>query len=579
MSHSKSMQIIEKAYKDHARKLVKWALRRFKSHEDAEDFCSEVMTHFSKAVITKEVEGEEIANPDNYLWIVAHNLMNDHQRDTAKKEKLVEAFVGTLLAASEFADIEGTQLTTPDSLDSKPDETEDLLRKLRISISQLDFNLREAMIMYHLEKKSLTEISKKLKVTESYVKKLLFESRQRILQNDKKNLYQVDKVYRPNSVMFCISGECLETYDFQRIDESLTKQNICLACYEKPLSIEEIARALGFPCAYIEFDLKWLVNSGFIKKTKNKYSTTFFILDGTFDTRVTNIFFQHKERCLDKIVSKLATLQPKIKKIGFKGCDKPINELLWLMIYTFTHIACENIYAEVMGSKFVSKDEVTGKPYHLLGIFSTDSTIPLDPLFTEKYMELRKWSVNGPYHIGEAVDRDGRWLWLSKGKEYLPTNHSGNFFVDYQDYKEFLWKVCRADFRLSDLSDEERVTLEKCVDLGLLSVGVVSANNEPTVIPNFYVFSPAQIETFYEILEGCYADVSAQMRDLFMDVRNMCKACLPKQLEGSLDFVTYISMLSSNVLTTGFAYYDGKLAVAEGEDDFTVRTMHMTVGG
>jgi len=556
MTTTKSHEILERVYADHATDLLKWALRRFKSKEDAEDLCQEVMSRFAKMVITKEAQGEEIVKVDSYFWRIAYTLLDDYHRDSVKKQKLVADLEDKLHISQE-----------------KATDTDDSLRKLHISIGQLNYNLREAMIMFHLEKKSLSDISKKLNVTESYVKKILHESRQKIQQNAKNNLYEIEKVYRPNRVMMCMAGEKQDSLDFHIVSYSLSKQNICLACYERACSVEELTMQLGLPSAYVEYDINWLVDNGFLKKQKNRYSTMFFIFDGTFYTLLTNIYYQHKARCLDKIVHKLTALQDKIQVIGFIGSDKPIAELLWLMIYTFTDMAATQTYFEQQGHRFEFINKTTGEQYFPFGIFSIDSKIRPDPLFMKKYVELNKWEHEGTC---SSLDDDNQlsWLMLRKGKEYLSTCLSITAQPpDIWSYKDLLYKVCKRGFSVDSLSDDERFKLSQCIEMGFLSL----AKDDKTIVPNIYVFTPAQRKLFEDILSECFDDVRVEMRALYLELRKMCKAHLPKQLNGFIDFVSYLSLSLSNFFTMGFAYYDGKLYIPENTNDYTLLTLNVTV--
>jgi len=584
MSKSKTDQIIERVYKDHSEDLIKWALRRFKSKEDAEDLCSEVMSRFTKMVIAKEAASEEISDPDKFLWGIAYNLMNDYFRDSARRAKLVEGIEADFAVGTQFIASENELETEPE------DDTDTQMKKLRISISQLDYNLREAMIMFHLEKKPLSEISERLKVTESYVKKLLHESKQKIRENDKKNLYEVDKVFRPNSAIFSISGKLKDSTDdyiFSKIHDSLGKQNICLACYEQGRSVEELAKLLGLPSAYIEFDLKWLLEHNFLIKQKNKYLTTFFIYNGTFDRCVINVFFKHKERCLDKIVRVLTAHHSKIKDIGFLGCDKPLNQLLWMMIYTFTMFATHKTYEDVNGHSFEIADEKLGEPYHFIAIFNTTSKVALDPLLMEQYKDLRNWENSGNYGISED-GFEGGWGFYRKHKKPLPCSvfYSAQPSFNLMHYGDFLYRLCKANLRIDDLGDDDSDLLKRCIEAGLISLsksGTDTINGVPTptasIIPNFYLFTPSQRERYDSVLVECFEQIKTEMRDLYLDLRSMCKECLPKQIESSVDYASYLSLGSSCFMATVFAYYDGALYVPEDTDDYSRLTFYVTTGG
>jgi len=553
MSNSKTQAILEKVYNDHARNILNWALRRLKSKEEAEDFCHEVMARFCQKLITKEAKGEEIREVNRYLWQIAYTTMDQYYIKQSKEEKLVNDLLSDI-------DIQNTQ--------EKPPDTEKLLEKLWKSISQLEYNLREAMIMHYLQQKSLAEIGKILNVTESYVKKLIYQGRSKIRENDRNHQYDTEKVYHPNSLMMAFSGEEQIYPDFAKIADSLTKQNICLECYEKACSIQDLSHQLGLPCAYIEFDIKWLLERGFIAKQKNKYSTTFFIFDGTFNTRLLNTYIKHKVKCTDKIIGKLTDLQDRIKAIGFIGCEMPIKRLLWLLIYTFTDIASTQT-----GNRFELLHRSDGGLYYPIGIFNIDSKLPIAPQFTPKYDGMKKWECSGTYTFDDG-DNNINWLGVSKAAVDLQTNLSiGSPMLDVLDYKEILYMVVKPNFKIDNVTDAERYTISQCINKGFLSI----SDKDGSVSPNFCVFTITQRQELDNILLECYNEMKPRLTKLYADIRKMCRDYLPKQLDNYLDFISYFCLKYSHFFTTGFAFYDEKLFIPEDTTDYTMLTLSMTV--
>jgi len=552
---NKTQQILERVYTDHARNLVNWALRKTNSKEDAEDLCQEVMSRFARMVIAKEAQGEEIQQVDAYLWQIAFNAIDDYFSDSVKNGKLVSGLIQELSLVNQTSEDQNTDI---------------LLEGLQKSISQLDYNLREAMIMFHLERRPINEISRHLGVTEGYVKKLLYESRQKVRNNISNNIAETQKVYRPKSLNMSFSGEEHISADFTHITSSLSKQNICLSCYEKPCSTEELTHLLGLPCAYIEFDLKWLMERGFIKRQKNKYLTTFFIYDGAINTRLSNTFLTHKTKCLDRIVSKLSALQGEVRAIGFIGCERPINELLWLLIYSFAVVATEQTCGQGISSALGRRAD--GGVYCPIGIFNIASNVEGALPFTGKYRGMRQWDCSGTYTFEDSGNII-RWLGLHNAGADLQTNLStSSHDFDVLEYKETLYKAIKPNFRVGDLTADERFRLSQCIKKGFLTV----AEGGGAIVPNFYIFTPTQRVELENILLRCYEEMRPKIDNLYADLRKMCRGCLPKHLESNLDFISYFCLLFSQFYITGFAFYDGRL-FEPPDDDYTLLTLNMTV--
>jgi len=553
MSHTQEVGILEVIFEKYAQKLVSWAVKRFKTMEDAEDLCQEVMYRLYKAIIRMGSEEKEIQDIDKYLWSIAYSVLRAYRQDVIKKEKLINDSEIDL-------DIE-MQIISEESNENSHN-TDKLLAKLRKSIYQLDKNHREAMIMFHFLKRNLNEIGEQLGVSENYVKKLLFESCNQIRAKDKLGLYDVEREYKPNSLTMSFSGEEHQSSDIQKITDSLSRQNICLACYDKPKSLDELGEYLGLAHAYVEFDLKWLIERGFIKKLKNKYSTMFFILEGTFNAKMTNVFIKHKENCLDKIIDKLKERQSKIKALNFIGSEKSMNKLLWLLIYSFTDLATELTCFNELDNNIYSLARVDGGYYYPIGIFKTESKAELAPLFLQKYKEMEKWDCNGTYHFNDGGNRLS-WLGLY---------NAGSLIPDALVCKETLFKVIKQDYKTTDLSDEEQIVVDHLIKKGYLSI----SKDKRNISPNFCVFTSEQSRELESILLEVYEEIKPEFFALYRDLQKMCKEYIPPQLRFFEKYISYYCLFFSHLYTTGFAFYDGKMYRPKSEMESILLTLGVT---
>jgi len=364
------------------------------------------------------------------------------------------------------------------------------------------------------------------------------------------------------------SGEEQSPSDLAQISDCLCRQNICLACYKQPTSMDELAVSLGLPMSYIEFYVKWLSGKGFIKKTRNRYFTTFFIFDGTFRTMLTNVFIKHKTRCLDKIIEALTARHDSIKAINFIGSDRPINELLWFLIYNWTDMASA---LTCFGKKTFDTQTDRGR-FLPIGIFKTETQTPPHPLFIAKYKEMEDWECNGTY-IYDDGENKLTWLGLSSARETFYSRLSPNSSIpDVLNYKELLFKVLSPSYKTTDLSPDDRYLLSQIIDMGYLSM----YQNKDKIIPNFYVFTKDKQLELENIFLEIFEELKPDFARLASDLHRMCKSILPKQLYASLEYITYFSLLFSHFYTTGFAFYDGKLYQPQKENEYTLLTLCMT---
>ena len=75
-----------------------------------------------------------------------------------------------------------------------------------------------------------------------------------------------------------MNGRCGQSGEpFSCVKNSID-QNILIIAYEKPLTVSEIAHALGTPMAFIEESVNNLVDSQLMKRYGTKVATDFFII-------------------------------------------------------------------------------------------------------------------------------------------------------------------------------------------------------------------------------------------------------------------------------------------------------------
>src|SRR5690606_14737618 len=114
---------------------------------------------------------------------------------------------------------------------------------------------------------------------------------------------------------------------------SLLTANICVAIYEKALSIEEIARKIGTASAFVEDELQKLERSDLVRQSsKGKYQTN-FIIETMKNVSVANSYFKNKaEELSDEIYACVAGNLDEIRQLGFHGSHLNETFLLWALI-------------------------------------------------------------------------------------------------------------------------------------------------------------------------------------------------------------------------------------------------------
>jgi len=399
LDNSDKNKLFEEISNDYSMLLLNWAYNKTGNRVDAEDLSQKVMLQVFYS-ITKEQKIEKL---DNFIWKIAHFVWCNYLRKNAslKQSFSIDSFDNNLLFEKDYAEkfIE-------------EEDIKDTVKKMRLHISRLNYLQREIMIMHYIDEMPVKKIAHKLNITESNVKWHLFETRKKIKKEiEEMNTTNINYVYRPGKLQMAISGSAGTAPNTNKINESLTKQNICLVCYKEPKTIDAITEMLGIPKAYIEYDLKWLVEQQYMKKEGNKYYTMFSIKDFDFSMKVAKVFYENKAKFSDVIIEKFMARESEIKAIGFHGSDMPMEKLLWLLIYRFTGFICEKVvYHE---KKYPAPERPImpdGGQYFPLGFDRSDNDIKPEDYISEKYKEIAKWSSNGSMTHSTV---DNTWfMWL-----------------------------------------------------------------------------------------------------------------------------------------------------------------------
>ena len=490
--------------------LLRWCLGKTGSRTEAEDLSQEVWFQFLCAAKKQTVE-----QPEHLLFRIARFVWCKQLR----KKQLLQPLVESLM--------------TPDFTVSWADEAEaeQQLRWLHEKITRLSHLHREIMILYYVDQLSQRQISEKLHLPQSTVRWYLFDTRRK-LREEKKNMEHTHYTYRPQRLSMGVNGIVVPELATNRIRENLLMQNILIACYQEPKAPQEIADHLGVACAYIEHELEWLLEQEFVTASKGKYATSFLIRTSRQEDDVSRLFEKHKPDLTDKIVQYLKDNESRIRAIGFVGSDRPMEKLLWLLLYHFTQ---QYVQFE-MPPRPIRPD---GGQYWPLGHVRNDSREGLRS----------SWAYNGSMHINDFF-----WFGLYTFGQSEIENLMDAYTPYWHDLREFLKKLIRNHFDEACITENEKEKLAILIEKGF----VLKTNGQ--LRPNFVIFTPDQ----YTLLrQRIFRPLAQQLRPalqaLTRDMEDLCRSSLPRHLNHLSPLLLAQSLSSLGFETEYLAFQDGHL--------------------
>jgi len=207
-------------------------------------------------------KGTVILNPRAYLLSALRNRFFMYLR---AKYKLPTVYFGDLpFELPQEADFGGLE---------RSQEAEALRRELAF----LAHTYREVMVRYYMKNEKVEQIAAELSIPKGTVLSRLDTGRKKVKEGIENMENYQENSYLPEILTLGMNGRPGQNGEpFSCVKNSLD-QNILIMAYEKPLTVSEIARALGTPMAFVEESVNNLISAQLMKREGQKVATDFFI--------------------------------------------------------------------------------------------------------------------------------------------------------------------------------------------------------------------------------------------------------------------------------------------------------------
>lgn len=242
----------EEAY----RELLTYATRYCRDRMEAEEVVSDTMLSYVQDVRA----GKTIRNLTGYLHTVFANRYRDRLRRQYRNPTVSDD--GTLLALVP----DDSELLSKEEEQRRQDEI-----TVRRALGRLARLHREVLYRHYMLGHSVERIAVELELPEGTVKWRLHEGRGRI-KADMERMSDMQKPYgetsyAPKWLSMSIWGGASRRGEPFSCLNSLLAENILIVAYKKPISIPDLAAALGVPAAYVESEVRQLIRGELMGKT------------------------------------------------------------------------------------------------------------------------------------------------------------------------------------------------------------------------------------------------------------------------------------------------------------------------
>ena len=234
------------------------ALMQTRDEHLAQELVQETYLHLLEAL----AKNTTITHPKAYLQSVMRNCFFMHLR---KKYKLSTVYFGDLPQEpphhADFSALERSQ------------DGEAIRRELAF----LSHTYREVMVRYYMKNQSVAHIAQALSIPKGTVLSRLDMGRKKLREGMTNMEHFKEHSYHPQGLYMSINGRTGQGGEPFSCIHTAIEQNILIVAYEKPLTVAEIAQALGTPMAFIENSVEKLVDAQLMKREGQRVATDFFI--------------------------------------------------------------------------------------------------------------------------------------------------------------------------------------------------------------------------------------------------------------------------------------------------------------
>ncbi len=247
---------------EHTDYLLGVAAGKCDSWDDAQDLVQTTLLEGLLAVRS----GKKIDNARNWLVTVLKRRYYDMLREKYRKPLV---FYG--MSYDSGCAEEG--ITDP--ADAGPDLTEE--ENLRRLVARMSKQYREVLTQYYFRGLGIREIAEKLSIPENTVKSRLRLGKDKLRKELTMDKYEKQS-FDPETLWIASSGSVgMDDEPYSLVKDDRIAMNLLILAYEKPVTLPELADAIGIATAYIEPVVERLVNGELMKRTGDKVFTDFII--------------------------------------------------------------------------------------------------------------------------------------------------------------------------------------------------------------------------------------------------------------------------------------------------------------
>ena len=291
-----------------AKTLFTYCRVRTRSREEAEDLSQDILLALLR---TRENLRDDKAFY-GFMWAVAGNVYKDWCKKRARTAEvaLAEQLPDRAVPIAELLEKEA--------------DIQALYRTLGLLTAQY----RRVTVLYYFDGVKVSEIARRLKLSESMVKFLLFQSRKLLKEGMNMERTTSHLRFNPGSMHLRFWGAGENPF-WKLCEDNLIAQNILFACYNDRCTAEEISLKIGVAVPYLEKDLQALCTHKMLVHKGGRYETDVVIFTKEFADEADKVTLPLQGKIAQILADFLRVHLAAVEAIGFAQGTADKNLLRW----------------------------------------------------------------------------------------------------------------------------------------------------------------------------------------------------------------------------------------------------------
>ena len=322
-SNGMCAKLINEFTESYMGKLFYFCLKKTGNNVEAEDLTQDIALQ----IITALNKGTIPTNFSAWVWQIAHNRYSVWAK---QKRRLNESVTGSDIGDYELED------KSANLLDEVLHTEQTALLRRELAFIKSDY--RNIVVAYYIENKSIREIALLHSLPENTVKSKLFRARE-ILKEGMEMAREFGKrSYNPETIIY--TNLCTRLGVFGQpwtLMSPKLNQNIFLACYDNPMTAEELAIEVGVALPYIEDILAHLLAQTLLVKHGNRYETNFPIISREVQRKI-HLYYEaiipELVECLTEDIDRLMS-QYNEAGLCYYGQYQSYDDAKWTLLMDF----------------------------------------------------------------------------------------------------------------------------------------------------------------------------------------------------------------------------------------------------